>query len=239
MPRLSNPYRLPGVARRCEEWRVADEERAWYEDELSSEELAFQRLHGPWKRSTPADALAMLGGFSGQWWITGGWAIDAFTGVRREHEDVDVSLWRRDIEKLRVYLRGTYDLWSNVGGQFRPLTDERPEQPEDGDQIWLRRHALAPWEYDLAITPDRNGRWVFRRDPALDFDLEAITWRAPDGIRYLNPEVALADKAELVRPKDEQDLEAALPRLSAGQRIWLADMIDHLHPGHPWPARIR
>ncbi|TDD50208.1 hypothetical protein E1263_31205 [Kribbella antibiotica] len=210
-----------------------------YPEGLDPEELAFQRLYGPWKQSTPADAMAVLRGYGGEWWIAGGWALDAFTGVRREHEDVDVSLWRRDIEQLRLYLRETYDLWSNDGGRLQPLTDNRPEQPEQADQIWLRRHALAPWEFDVVVNPDRDGRWVFRRDPALDYALEDITWQAADGIRYLNPEMALAYKAKLARPKDELDFAAALPLLSAEQRVWLADMIDHLHPGHPWPARLR
>jgi len=215
------------------------EELPWYPEGLDAEELAFQRLYGPWKVSTPAEAQALLTGYDGDWWIAGGWSIEAFTGVRREHEDVDVSLWRRDIEKLRLHLRGRYDLWSNAGGRLKPLTDQRPEQPEDADQIWLRRHALAPWEFDLQPNPDRDGRWVFRRDPTIDYDLDDITWRAPDGVRYLNPELAIAYKAALSRPKDEVDLAATLPLLTADRRTWLGDMIDHLHPDHPWLARIR
>jgi hypothetical protein len=215
------------------------EERVWYDEGLEPEELAFQRLYGPWKVSTPADAQTLLEGYDGEWWIAGGYAIEAFTGVRREHEDVEVSLWRRDIEKLRQHLKGSYDLWSNGSGRLRPLTDRRPEQPDDADQIWLRKHALAPWEFDLQPNPDRGGRWVFRRDAALDYDLDEITWIAPTGIRYLNPEMGLAYKAHLMRPKDERDLVAALPKLTSTQRIWLADMIDHLVPGHPWSARVR
>jgi hypothetical protein len=92
------------------------EERAWYPEGLDPEELAFQRLYGPWKVSTPSDAQTVLAGYDGAWWIAGGWAIEAFTGVRRKHEDVDVSLWRRDIERLRIHLKGSYDLWANAGG---------------------------------------------------------------------------------------------------------------------------
>ena len=214
------------------------DERIWYADGLDPEDLKFYRLYGPWKVSTPADARQLMDGYDGDWWINGGWAIEAFTGVRREHEDVDVSLWRRDIEKLRIHLKDRYDVWSNAGGRLMPLTDERPEQPDDADQIWLRRHALAPWEFDLQPNPDRDGRWIFRRDRTLDFDLEDITWVA-DGIRYLNPEMALAYKARLERRKDEQDLAAALPLLTPERRTWLADMVEHLHPGHPWIETVR
>ncbi|MFG1628717.1 nucleotidyltransferase domain-containing protein [Kribbella sp. NPDC049227] len=214
-------------------------ERTWYPDGLDAEELAFQRLYGPWKQSTPAEAREVLDGYDGEWWIAGGWAIEAFTGVRREHEDVDVSLWRRDIEKLRLHLKGKYDLWSNAGGQLRPLTDQRPDQPADADQIWLRKHALSAWEFDLVVNPDRDGRWVFRRDPELDYDLHDISWVTPDGIRCLNPEIALAYKAKQSRPKDEQDLAATLPLLTDERRTWLADMIEHLHPGHAWIETVR
>ena len=210
-----------------------------YPEGLDPEELAFQRLYGPWKVSTPADARQLMDGYDGDWWITGGWAVEAFTGVRRGHEDVDVSLWRRDIEKLRIHLKDRYDLWANAGGRLQPLTDERPEQPDDAPQIWLRRHALAPWEFDLQPNPDRDGRWIFRRDPSLDFALSDVTWVASDGIRYVTPEIALAYKARQARPKDEHDLAAALPGLTPARRTWLADTIEHLHPNHPWTERVR
>ena len=66
-----------------------------------------------------------------------------------------------------------------------------------------------------------------------------LTWVAPDGIRYLNPEMTLAYKAKHTRPKDQQDLDTTLPLLSATQRTWLADMVHHLHPDHPWLPQIR
>jgi hypothetical protein len=222
----------------CNDRGVSVEERIWYDAGLDPEALAFQRLYGPWKVSTPADALELLAGYDGDWWITGGWAVEAFTGVRREHEDVDVSLWRRDVERLRKFLKGRYDLWANAGGRLSPLTDERPEYPADAVQIWLRKHALAPWEFDLQPNPDRDGRWIFRRDPDRDFPLDQVTWTAPDGVRYLTPELALTFKARLDRPKDNHDLAAALPLLGPEQRAWLAETVRGLHPDHPWLARL-
>jgi hypothetical protein len=73
----------------------------------------------------------------------------------------------------------------------------------------------------------------------MDFDLDEITWIAPDGIRYLTPEMALAYKAKLDRPKDRRDLAVTLPLLPPSKRTWLAGMIDHLHPGHAWLEQIR
>ncbi len=215
------------------------DERVWYADGLDTEELAFQRLYGPWRPAWPDQARELFADFPGEWWIAGGWSIEVFTGVERPHEDIDVSLWRKDVGRLRSTLDGRYDLWSNASGRLLPLTAKRPELPDDAEQIWLRRHALAPWEYDLVINPDRDGRWVFRRDPSMDFALDEITWIAPDGLRYITPEMTLAYKARHSRPKDEQDLAATLPLLTPTRRTWLADMIHHLHPDHPWLARIR
>ena len=50
----------------------------------------------------------------------------------------------------------------------------------------------------------------------------------------MNPEIALAYKAKLARPKDEDDLAAALPRLDDRQRRWLRDTVARLHPEHHW-----
>jgi hypothetical protein len=210
-----------------------------YEEGLDPEELAFQRLYGPVKPATRDEAKELFSDLGSDWWIAGGWSIEAFTQVPRPHEDLDVSLWRKDIELLRACMKGRYHVWSNAGGRLLPLTDERPDLPEDAEQVWLRRHALAPWEYDLLINPDRDGRWVFRRDRTLDFALDEITWLADDGIRYMNPEMTLAYKARLDRPKDRQDLAVALPLLSGAQRTWLADMIHHLHPDHAWLEQVR
>jgi hypothetical protein len=214
------------------------EERQWYADGLEPTELEFQRLYGPVLPSTPADAAELLAGFEHPWWVAGGWAIQAFTAVERPHEDLDVSIFRRDVAAFRAKVKDRYHLWSNAGGMLRPMTDERPDPIEDGDQIWLREHALAPWRYDIVLNPDRDGRWVFRRDPALDFELDEVTWVAPDGIRYITPEMALAYKARQLRPKDQRDLAVTLPLLSSGRRAWLRDMVAHLHPGHHWLEQI-
>src|SRR5215207_2740600 len=124
--------------------------------------------------------------------------------------------------------------WLHPAGDGRAAGDARRV-----DQMWLHEHALAPWRYDVVLNPDRDGRWVFRRDPELDYELDEVTWVADDGIRYLTPELTLAYKAKQGRAKDEADLLAALPLLSPVRRTWLADMIDHLHPGHAWIERIR
>jgi hypothetical protein len=215
------------------------EPRYWYAEGLDPEELEFQRLYGPVLQATRAEAKEFFGGLGLPWWVAGGWSIEAFTGVPRYHEDLDVSFWRKNVPALVEHAKGRYHVWSAGSAGIHPVTTEDPMVPDSADQVWIREHALAPWRYDVVLNPDRDGRWIFRRDPSIDYDLDEITWVADDGIRYLNPEMTLAYKAKHARPKDERDLAITLPLLSPKQRTWLADMIDHLHPDHPWLAQIR
>jgi hypothetical protein len=104
---------------------------------IDEEEHEFQRLWGPWATLTPLEAASLLEGFPRPWWISGGWAIQAFAGV------------------------------------------------------------------------------------------------APDGLRYLQPELALAHKARLARPIDDSDLAATLPLLDALAVSWLRGYVARENPSHP------
>ena len=109
--------------------------------------------------------------------------------------------------------------------------------PGWADQVWIREHALAPWRADVMLNPDRDGRWVSRRDRDFDAPLEDVTFER-DGVRFLNPEIALAFKAKGMRPKDTRDLEVALPLMTDRARAWLADFLARVHPGHAWRERL-
>jgi hypothetical protein len=208
-----------------------------YDEGLEPEELEFQRLYGPWPAADLDETVALFDGFGAPWWVTGGWAVERFTGVSRHHEDVDVSILARDLPVLREHFGGRMHLWIVGSGTLRPLSDDVTVLPDWASQVWIREHALAPWLADIQINPDRDGRWIFRRDPSLDFDLDQVTWVDDTGLRCLNPEVALAYKAKLHRPKDDADLAAAWPLLDDAQRTWFHDTVARLHPDHPWLQR--
>jgi len=54
----------------------------------------FEARYGRWSGLTPSQMAAVFSGYSGDWWVVGGWAIEAFTGVPRKHEDIDVVVLR-------------------------------------------------------------------------------------------------------------------------------------------------
>jgi hypothetical protein len=196
----------------------------------------FERIYGPQRPWTPAEARGLLAGLDVPWWVAGGWAIEAFTGVTRPHEDIDLSVLRCDVGAVRGHLEADWHLWaaSDQGLLHLPPGTAVPAHAE---QLWVREHALAPWRGEILLNPDRDGRWVFKRDPALVLPLDEATWER-DGVRYLRPELVLAHKATSGRAKDDADLHAALPLLDDAQIALLRRIVAGQPAHHPWRARL-
>ena len=201
------------------------------------DDARWDRWYGRWEPLDPAGLAVFMAGFPRPWWIVGGWSIEAFTGVPREHEDVDLSILACDVAALRTHVGDAWNLWSNHGGTLRPLDDRHPEVLSVESQIWVRRSALDPWIIDLPITPDRDGLWTSKRDPAHVVPVAEATWVHSDGLRYLLPEIALLYKAALHRPKDDRDLAVTWPLLADDPRQWLREAVARLYPDHPWLGR--
>lgn len=193
----------------------------------------FDDWYGGWDPLTPATIGDFMAGFERPWWVVGGWSLEAFTGVHRAHEDMDISVLSSDADALREFLLERSTPWNVDEGWFRPFdarfTDVRPDS-----QVWVRRDARSPWILDIPLTPDTDGRWTNKRHRAHTERLEDVTWTAPDGLRYARPEVTLMFKAAQARAKDCLDAEVTLPLLDAEARAWLARAVRALDPGHPW-----
>lgn len=203
-------------------------------DEERAEDETFLALYGAWAPLSPASLARVLAGFDRPWWVVGGWAIEAATGYRREHEDTDISILACDVPAFVDHLRDRWHVWNNVGGVLRPLGGRWTSVDDPGSQLWLRADATAPWVLDVPLTPDADGRWTHKLLPGHVADLDDVTWVADDGIRYLDPEIVLTYKARLRRPKDDPDFAATLPTLDADRRAWLREAIATVAPGHPW-----
>ena len=222
----------------CQADRVQPRVRLEKSPEERAEDTAFEALYGAWAPLEPSALARELDGFDRPWWVVGGWAIEAATGYRREHEDTDVSLLACDVSAFVDFVRDRWHVWNNVGGVLHPLGDRWPTVEEPASQLWLRADATSPWVVDIPLTPDVDGRWSNKHLPGHVAPLEEVTWRADDGIRYLLPEIVLLYKARLRRAKDEPDFDAALPVLDARARTWLRGALETVVPGHPWRDRL-
>ncbi|MGH6643944.1 MAG: nucleotidyltransferase domain-containing protein [Bradyrhizobium sp.] len=203
------------------------------------EHSELTRLYGPWRDHRPAEAAALFSGYPGRWWIAGGWTIDAFTGIVRDHDDLDLSIPRSDLPILRRYLAGRLDVWAADSGTLRPLIGLADEPlPATCENLWLRPNGADPWEYDVILMDISDSRWHYKRDRRVTRGFDDILW-TKDGITYLRPEVQLLHKARGLRPKDQRDFETCRPFLDATSRNWLMAALDLAHPGHPWSDELR
>jgi hypothetical protein len=200
--------------------------------EMSDEDRDFYRWYGPWKPLTPTGVERLMRGSGIRWWIVGGWAVEAFTGVSRDHEDIDVAFFKSDLSGLIDHLSPTHCIWSNYSGTIRPL--RKPEDNLDGArQMWVRRDGRSPWVMDLAMNPNEQETWISVRDDTVRMPIEQATF-THNGISYLHPEIVMWMKARIARPKDDRDLGEILPRLEPAKRAWLYERVRAQHPDHRW-----
>lgn len=201
------------------------------------DDAEFFRWYGEWAPLDPTGIAAFMAGFDRPWWVVGGWSIEAFTGVEREHDDLDISMLARDAVAFREFLGERFTPWVVGSGAMHPFTPNHPDVGPEG-QLWVRERAGEPWVLDVPLTPDTGGLWTNKRWRPHVAPVEEVTWVAADGVRYLRPEVTLMMKARLDRPKDRADLDVTWPLLTDAQRAWVRDTVALAHPGHPWLERL-
>jgi hypothetical protein len=194
----------------------------------------WAQLYGTFDALDVEGVRAFFSGFDRPWWLVGGYALEAFTGAEREHDDIDVSMLACDVPALREFVGDRWHLWTVHDGALRPMSEEYPDLPSPESQIWVRRNAGSPWVIDLPLTPDVAGRWRNKKLPDHVAPVDEVTWVTSDGVRMLNPEIVLMYKARLDRTKDRRDLARAWPLLREEQRVWLTETIETLFPGHAW-----
>jgi hypothetical protein len=198
----------------------------------------FYRWYGDWASVTPRAVAEILEDVGVRWWVVGGWAVDAYTGEAREHEDIDVAFFRADLPVVLAHLSRELNVWSNLSGTLRPLRE--PDDLLDGArQLWVRRDAQSPWLLDLAMTAHDGDTWISPRDERVRLPFEEATFVAADGIRYLSPELVLFMKARVARPKDDADLDRIVPYLAPRARERLQQWLELVHPRHRWLATVR
>src|SRR6202046_5651556 len=106
--------------------------------EEQAEEDRFLALYGAWSALSPAELAPELAGFNRPWWVVGGWAIEAATGFRREHEDTDISILACDVPAFVAHMSDRWHGWKHVGGVLHPLGDRWLTVDEPDSQLWLR-----------------------------------------------------------------------------------------------------
>jgi len=122
----------------------------------------------------------LMRGFPRPWYIAGGWAIDLFLGREtREHDDIDVTIFRNDQAELRTHLAA----WA-----FEKVVDGQRLPWADGEWLGLPVHEvhatsetrarveflLNEWSGAIVAVPKESGHHTADR-PNRNQDLR---WRA-------------------------------------------------------------
>lgn len=208
------------------------------------DEAALADRYGTWVRRTPVDVAALFRGYPGTWWIAGGWALQAFTGLTRNHDDIDPSILRAEFPHLRRHLADRMEIWTATRGELAPLAADGDVDrsaaeilPEGCGQVWARRRALGQWEYDILLCPGTAAEWVYKRDDSIRMPIADALWQS-DGVSYLQPEIQLLYKAPGCRAKDAADFAATLPYLDAHRRAWLRGALVRTLGEHPWISSL-
>ncbi len=174
--------------------------------------------------------------FEPDWFIAGGWAIDLF--VRREtrqHEDIEIAVFRSDQKALHDYLDGWLLKKALNGALADWKRDEFLELPTFEIHCFNEKNEPGELRFLEVLFNDTNGDdWIFRRNPKITKPLSELHLTHDSGIKFLRPEAVLLYKSKNPRPKDEQDFETAAKHLDATSKNWLKNAISVCYAQHHW-----
>src|SRR5258707_5135337 len=119
---------------------------------------------------TPLKVIPLLEGYPSAWCIAGGWSIDFFLGYEtREHDDVEILVYRRDQMALQAHLKDWQlrKVISHGDGTATVIPWER------GEWLSLPIHQIrspatntVP-EFDFMLNEAVDESWVYRRNPTV------------------------------------------------------------------------
>lgn len=190
-----------------------------------------------WHAWHPTELAQRLSGISLPWCVAGGWALDLWHGVQtREHSDLEFTILRENFSEFRRALGDLAFYTAHAGVVKEMPADQNP--PAGVMQFWGFDRVAGCWRVDMMIEPGTAESWAYKRDPSYKRPRVEMVMRTDDGVPYLNPSAVLLFKARDRRPKDQQDFERALPKLSVVEREWLKSCLSVLHPGNEWALQL-
>ena len=186
---------------------------------------------GPWEPRSVAETVALFQPATFRWWLSGGHALEAHFGESwRSHDDTDVGIIRHEAAALLDVLHG-WDVQIGAAGVLSPWDGRPLDSDRSENNLWCRPSPTSPWAIDVTVGDGTDQEWIFRRDRSVRRSWSEAVLVTDDGIPYLAPEIQMLFKSKTIRPKDQVDAAAVIPRLEPVRRSWLR---EHLPGDHPW-----
>jgi hypothetical protein len=189
----------------------------------------------------PQRVASLLQDVRCRWGVAGGWALDLFLDrVTREHQDVEVAIFREDQFVLQEYLssRG-WSLECVHQGRLSPWPKgERLELPIH--EIWCRTQSGPLRRLEVLLNERQGDTFVFRRDARVVAPLDSTFIRSKCGVPVLAPEIVLLYKSKRAAEiKEQLDFSNALDGLDAERRRWLFASLAVVDSWHLWLSDLR
>ncbi|MGK0575969.1 nucleotidyltransferase domain-containing protein [Macrococcus capreoli] len=158
------------------------------------------------------------------WYLAGGYALDEFVKYKiREHEDIDILVDIKDINKILEYF-DNYQIYVARNGCLKEISII---DMSTSDSLWVAKDSKSPFFLEILFFESIDETWIYKRNKNICRSIESIYF-VSNNIKILQPEIQLLYKlgSSKVRQKDIQDYEAVYPRLSTEQRNWLETNLD-------------
>ena len=162
------------------------------------------------------------------WFIAGGWAIDLFLDEKtREHEDIEIGIYRKDQMKLFRYFEK----------QRKYFIDNKSRIGKHEKKQWNKEYLRLPihelyievngLDIEVLLNEKDDRHWIYRRNSKIMHEDDGVILRNKERIPYLCPEIVLLYKSKHMKEKDIHDMENAIPKMNESQVKWLLDSIDN------------
>ena len=174
--------------------------------------------------------------FQYPWFISGGWSIDLALGkVTRQHEDVDICVFREQVQGVLDYFF-EWEISVAIPGEHR-LEPCRNTQDTLPPRFGL--HLRKGDQFIEVLLTDRIGeKVIFRRDPSIHMSLREFIRTDNQGRQYVAPEWQLLFKSKENRDKDQQDFKTFIAYSNTRQRRWLLTALKTHNPESRWIAML-
>jgi hypothetical protein len=188
----------------------------------------------------PLQLREIMAGYNKLWAVTGGWAIDLFLNrVTREHEDIEIAIYRKEQLILQRYLH----LWKLE--KCMPGADEKLSEWKAAEYLELPVHEIHATKedenigkFEILLNENDKSNWLYRRNPEINLKKHDVIRMSTAGIPILNPVIVLLYKSKNPEEKDNHDFENSCLRLNPKDKQWLRASIKFLYPSHPWLKKL-
>ncbi|MNJ53887.1 hypothetical protein D3C77_493030 [compost metagenome] len=166
------------------------------------------------------------------WFVAGGWTIDLLVNeVTRDHKDMDICIFREDVEYALRYFQN-WEIHVAIPGEHRL---EKVNELRDVERPRYCLHLFKGREFvELLLTDRMEEHVVFRKNERIIMEMKDFVMKK-DEIPFVNPAWQLLFKSLSTRQEDEHDFEIYRDKVSDKKsKRWLLESMKIVKGNKRW-----